>query len=81
MECTLTVDARALKTTCRQWDRLSPEVQRLISSWTLFVHRTAHLIKDLEFTRHNEADNVLYRPARLHVGAAPYAYFLQFRVV
>ena len=77
MERTLTVEARALKTTCRQWNRLSPEVQRLISSWTLFVHRTAHLIKDLEFTRLHEADNVLYRPARLHVGAAPHARFLQ----
>ena len=81
MERTLTLETCALKAASRQWNRLSPEVQRLISSWTLFVHRTAHLIKDLEFTRHNEADDVLCRPARLHARAAPYAYVLQFRLV
>ena len=46
---TLTLETCALKATSRQWNRLSPEVQRMISMRTLFVHRTAHLIKDLTF--------------------------------
>ena len=80
MERTLTLETCALKATNRQWDRLSPEVQRMISMWTLFVNRTASLIKDLKFTRLPEADNGAYRPARLQVGAAPHARFLQHRL-
>ena len=49
MERTLTLETCALKATSRQWNRLSPEVQRMISMRTLFVHRTAPLIKDLTF--------------------------------
>ena len=47
---------------------------------TRFVHRTAPLIGDLKFTRLPEADNGAYRPARLQVGAAPHALFLQHRL-
>ena len=46
--------------------------------WTLFAHRTAPLIKDLEFTRLPETDNGVYRPARLQVRAALHARFLTY---
>ena len=49
MERTLTLETHALKAASRQWNRLSPEVQRMSSMRTLLVHRTAPLIKDLEF--------------------------------
>ena len=80
MERTLTLDTHALKAASRQWNRLSPEVQRMINMRTLFAHRTAPLIKDLKFTRLPEADNGAYRPARLQVGAAPHALCLQHRL-
>ena len=78
MERTLTLETRALKAASRQWKKLSPEMQRMISMWTLFAHRTAPLIKDLEFTRLPETDNGVYRPARLQVRAAPHARFLTY---
>ena len=70
MEHTLTLETRALKAASRQWKELSPEVQRMISMRTLFVHRTAPLIKDVEFTRLLGGENGAYRPARLRVGVA-----------
>ena len=70
MERTLTLETCALKATNRQWNRLSPEVQRMINMRTLFVHRTAPLIKDLEFTRRPEAGNGAYRRARLQVASS-----------
>ena len=69
---TLTLETCALKATSRQWNRLSPEVQRMISMRTLFVHRTAPLIKDLKFTRLPEARHPVYRPARLRVTGATF---------
>ena len=75
MERTLTLETRALKAASRQWKELSPEMQRMISMWTLFAHRTAPLIKDLEFTRLPES---VYRPARLQVRAAPHARFRKY---
>ena len=78
MERTLTLETRALKAASRQWKELSPEMQRMISMWTLFAHRTAPLIKDLEFTRLPETDNGVYRPVRLQVRAAPHARFRKF---
>ena len=75
MEHTLTLETRALKAASRQWKELSPEMQRMISMWTLFAHRTAPLIKDLTFTRLPE-DNGEFLPARLEVRAAPHARFL-----
>ena len=78
MERTLTLETRALKAASRQWKELSPEMQRMISMWTLFAHRTAPLIKDLTFTRLPETDNGVYRPARLQVRAAPHARFHKY---
>ena len=46
---TLPIEVRALKTANRQWNRLSPEAAREMNMWTLFVHPTARLIKDLDF--------------------------------
>ena len=76
MERTLTLETRALKAASRQWKELSPEMQRMISMWTLFAHRTAPLIKDLEFTRLPETPRGM--PARLQVRAAPHARFRKY---
>ena len=76
MERTLTLETRALKAASRQWKELSPEMQRMISMWTLFAHRTAPLIKDLTFTRLPETDNRF--PYSLQVRAAPHARFRKF---
>ena len=70
MEHTLTLETRALKAASRQWKELSPEIQRMINMRTLFVHRTAPLIQDVEFTRLPGGENGACRPARLHVGVA-----------
>ena len=78
MERTLTLETRALKAASRQWKELSPEMQRMISMWTLFAHRTAPLIKDLTFTRLPETDNGVYWPARLQVRATLHARFLTY---
>ena len=73
MEHTLTLETRALKAANRQWKELSPEVQRMINMRTLFVHRTAPLIKDLEFTRLPEENHRgIYWPARLRVTGATF---------
>ena len=81
MERTLTLETRALKAASRQWKELSPETTSEISMWTLFVHQTAHLIKDLTFTRLPEADNGAYQPASLRVGAAPYALLIRHNIL
>ena len=80
MERTLTLETRVLKAVRRQWEELSPEVTREISMRTRFAHRTAPLIKDLEFTRLPQNPGRAYRPARLHLGAATHALFLQHRL-
>ena len=61
---TLTLETRAVKAASRQWKELSPEVQRMISMRTLFVHRTAPLIKDLVFTRLPEENHRVFTGLR-----------------
>ena len=77
MERTLTLETRALKAASRQWKELSPEMQRMISMWTLFAHRTAPLIKDLTFEYLEEEANQygIYWPHRTVVECPGTQYF------
>ena len=77
MERTLTLETRALKAASRQWKELSPEVQRMISMRTLFVHQTAPLIKDLTFEYLEEETNQygIYWPHRTIVECPGTQYF------
>ena len=68
---TLSVEARALQTTCRRCNGLSPAIQRMISSWTRLLHPTANLVKDLECARRPIAgEGGVYRPERLEVASS-----------
>ena len=77
MERTLTLETCALKATSRQWNRLSPEVQRMINMRTLFVHRTAPVLKDLTFEYLEEGTNQygVYWPHRTVVECPCTQYF------
>ena len=77
MERTLTLETRALKVVSRQWKELYPAVQRMISMRTLFVHRTAPLIKDLTFEYLEEETNQygIYWPHRTVVECPGTQYF------
>ena len=77
MDRTLTLETRALKAASRQWKELSPEMQRMISMWTLFAHRTAPLIKDLTFEYLEEEANQygIYWPHRTVVECPGTQYF------